>query len=122
MDSSTFIVAIITALSALLVSLVLTIVFVLATRRRLRRQLEAEGRIEQQRRLELEAISIRFGMATQAARAGVYELLHPPEYPVVLYRLHASIWWGAMLLSAGILYCYRFAPSRVARKNAGPTG
>jgi hypothetical protein len=52
--------------------------------------------------------------------AGVYEFIHPPMYPVVLYRLHASIWWGAMLLCAGIAYCYRFAPSRMARTNAGP--
>jgi hypothetical protein len=51
--------------------------------------------------------------------AGLYELIHPPQYPVVLHQLHASIWWGAMLLCAGIVYCYRFSPSRVARGNAG---
>jgi hypothetical protein len=51
--------------------------------------------------------------------AGLYELIHPPQYPVVLHQLHASIWWGGMLLSAGIVYCYRFSPSRVARGNAG---
>ena len=51
--------------------------------------------------------------------AGLYELMYPPEYPVVLYRLHASIWWGALLLCAGIVYCYRFAPGRVAGENAG---
>jgi hypothetical protein len=54
--------------------------------------------------------------------AGMYELVHPPEYPVVLYRLHASVWWGAILLCAGIVYCYRFRPKRAARANAGPTG
>ena len=52
--------------------------------------------------------------------AGVYELVNPPAYPVVLFRLHASVWWGAILLCAGIVYCYRFAPSRVARRNASP--
>jgi uncharacterized BrkB/YihY/UPF0761 family membrane protein len=53
--------------------------------------------------------------------AGMYELMHPPEHPVVLYRLHASVWWGAILLCVGIVYCYRFAPNRAARANAGPT-
>jgi hypothetical protein len=51
---------------------------------------------------------------------GVYEFVNPPAYAVVLYRLPASIWWGAMLLCAGIAYCYRFAPSLVARRNASP--
>ena len=44
--------------------------------------------------------------------AGLYEFLHPPEYPVVLYHLHASTWWGAILLAIGIVYCYYFAPGR----------
>lgn len=44
--------------------------------------------------------------------AGLYDLIHPPEFPVVLYRLHASIWWGALLLVAGISYCIRYAPGR----------
>lgn len=69
---------------ALFVSLILTIVFVLAARRRLKRQLEAEARVEQQRRAELETISIRFGMATQAARAGVYEL----------HENGRKVWWS----------------------------
>lgn len=43
--------------------------------------------------------------------AGIYELSHPPEY--VLHQLHASIWWGALLLAAGAFYCIRFAPSRM---------
>jgi PAS domain S-box-containing protein len=69
---------------ALFVSLILTILFVLATRRRLKRKLEAEARVEQQRRAELETISIRFGMATQAARAGVYEL----------HENGRKVWWS----------------------------
>ena len=44
--------------------------------------------------------------------AGLYELAHPPEYPVVLYNLHASTWWGAILLIVGVVYCYYFAPGR----------
>lgn len=44
--------------------------------------------------------------------AGLYELVHPPEHPVVLYNLHASIWWGALLLALGVFYCMRFGPAR----------
>src|SRR5438067_476801 len=58
---------------ALLISGMLTVVFVLATRRRLRRQLEADAAIERRRRAELETVEIRFRVATRAARAGVYE-------------------------------------------------
>src|SRR6266850_1284844 len=46
----------------------------LATRRRLKARMEADIAKERQRRAELETISIRFGIATRAARAGVYEL------------------------------------------------
>lgn len=42
--------------------------------------------------------------------AGIYEFAHPPQNPVVLYHLHASIWWGAALFVLGIFYCWRFAP------------
>jgi PAS domain S-box-containing protein len=59
---------------ALFSSLILTIIFVLATRRRLKQQIDADAAVERRRRAELETISVRFGMATRAARAGVYEL------------------------------------------------
>jgi hypothetical protein len=45
--------------------------------------------------------------------SGVYELIRSPAFPVVLYQLHASIWWGAVLFIAGGLYCVRFYPGRV---------
>jgi hypothetical protein len=48
---------------------------------------------------------------------GFYELVNPPEYRVVLYELHANIWWGGVLFLAGILYCYRFAPARVGKRS-----
>ncbi|HXT72220.1 MAG TPA: hypothetical protein VN785_00045 [Candidatus Angelobacter sp.] len=48
--------------------------------------------------------------------AGIYESVHPPENPVVLFRLHASIWWGALLLILGVFYCYRFLPRGASRK------
>ena len=44
--------------------------------------------------------------------AGVYELANPPELRVVLYNLHASIWWGAILAILGVVYCYHFSPWR----------
>jgi len=56
-------------------------------------------------------ISLLFNGALILA-AGLYELVHPPEFRVELYSLHAGIWWGAMLLLLGVVYCYHFAPGR----------
>ncbi len=47
---------------------------------------------------------------------GVYELAHPPLFPPVLFQLHASIWWGALLTVLGAFYCWHFVPSRAANK------
>lgn len=45
--------------------------------------------------------------------AGVYQLLSPPtSSAVVLFNLHANVWWGALLLAIGLIYCFRFAPKR----------
>ena len=44
--------------------------------------------------------------------AGVWEVFHPPENPVVLFHLHANVWWGAALLLFGLIYCFKFAPRR----------
>jgi FtsH-binding integral membrane protein len=44
--------------------------------------------------------------------AGVYDLVSPPEHPVVLAKLHAGIWWGALLVLLGALYSVRFSPKR----------
>jgi len=45
--------------------------------------------------------------------AGIYQLLVPPVNPgIVLYQLHANVWWGAVLLALGLVYCIRFRPSR----------
>jgi signal transduction histidine kinase len=60
--------------AALIISTGLTIWFVSATRRRLKARMESDISKERQRRAELETISVRFGIATRAARAGVYEL------------------------------------------------
>lgn len=45
--------------------------------------------------------------------AGIYQLVNPPENPgIVLYNLHASVWWGALLLVFGLIYSFRFKPGR----------
>lgn len=45
---------------------------------------------------------------------GLYHLVSPPplEHRVVLYELHADIWWGALLTVVGLLYSIKFRPSR----------
>lgn len=44
--------------------------------------------------------------------AGIYEVVHPPLYPVVLFQYHANVWWGAVLLFFGIVYTVKFRPKR----------
>ena len=46
--------------------------------------------------------------------AGLGELVYPPPNPVVLFRLHANVWWGAVLFLLGILYSVRFSPRRAS--------
>jgi FtsH-binding integral membrane protein len=48
--------------------------------------------------------------------AGLYEFAHPPVNRVVLYHLHASVWWGAILFLMGVFYCYRFSPRKDSRE------
>jgi hypothetical protein len=43
--------------------------------------------------------------------AGIYQLLNPPaEITIVLYSLHANVWWGAILFVIGLVYCLYFRP------------
>ena len=44
--------------------------------------------------------------------AGVYELISPPEHPVVLADLHAGVWWGALLIILGAIYTIKFSPRK----------
>ena len=44
--------------------------------------------------------------------SGIYELIYPPAAPVVLFHLHAAIWWGGLLAAIGAFYCLHFAPSK----------
>lgn len=50
---------------------------------------------------------------------GIYELMSPPEHPVVLSALHANIWWGGVLLILGLFFSFRFSPVRERRRAAG---
>jgi len=45
--------------------------------------------------------------------AGIYQLVDPPENPgVVLFDLHANVWWGAILFVLGAFYTIHFRPRR----------
>jgi hypothetical protein len=44
--------------------------------------------------------------------SGIYELIRPPGAPVVLFHLHAGVWWGALLAAIGAFYCIHFAPGK----------
>jgi hypothetical protein len=46
--------------------------------------------------------------------AGIWEVFNPPANPVVLFQLHASVWWGAILSIFGLIYCVKFAPGRAS--------
>ena len=50
---------------------------------------------------------------------GIYELVSPPEHQVVLYNLHANVWWGAVLLILGLFFSFRFSPARERSRLAG---
>ncbi len=50
---------------------------------------------------------------------GIYEALHPPAEKVVLYNLHANIWWGAVLAILGLFFSLRFSPARERARMAG---
>ena len=44
---------------------------------------------------------------------GIWELSHPLAHPPMLNSLHASIWWGGMMLVAGLAYTIHFWPRRL---------
>lgn len=45
--------------------------------------------------------------------AGIYQLLNPPaETTIVLYNLHANVWWGAILFVVGLIYTIAARPGR----------
>ncbi|MDX2154394.1 MAG: hypothetical protein SFV54_26875 [Bryobacteraceae bacterium] len=44
--------------------------------------------------------------------SGIYYLSHPLPHPVVLSEYRADLWWGALLLGLGVLYCVKFPPGK----------
>jgi hypothetical protein len=44
--------------------------------------------------------------------AGIYYWIVPPANPVVLYKLHAGVWWGAGLFVLGLVYVLKFRPRK----------
>jgi hypothetical protein len=50
---------------------------------------------------------------------GIYELISPPANQVVLYDLHANVWWGAVLLILGLFFCVRHSPAKERARLAG---
>ena len=50
---------------------------------------------------------------------GIYEIAHPPVNRVVLFDLHANVWWGAVLLISGLFFCLRFSPARERARMEG---
>jgi hypothetical protein len=45
--------------------------------------------------------------------AGIYELFNPSfGAGVVLQQLHASVWWGALLIIIGLIYLIKFKPGK----------
>jgi hypothetical protein len=43
---------------------------------------------------------------------GLYEVVSGNLAPVVLNQLHASLWWGTLMLLLGLFYAIRFRPGR----------
>ena len=48
--------------------------------------------------------------------AGLYQFGHAPLHPVVLYSLHANVWWGAVLAAVGLIFCLGHSPWRHKKK------
>ena len=51
---------------------------------------------------------------------GIYELMSPPADQVVLYNLHANVWWGAVLLVLGLFFSSVFPPRGNAHEWQAP--
>ncbi len=52
---------------------------------------------------------------------GIYEIISPPANKVVLYNLHANVWWGGFLLLVGLFFSLRFSPARERARMAQKT-
>lgn len=48
--------------------------------------------------------------------AGLYDwFLSSAPVHTVLYQVHASVWWGAVLLVFGLIYCIKFWPRKQSK-------
>ena len=47
--------------------------------------------------------------------AGIGQLINPPAVHVVLYNLHANVWWGALLFVVGVFYTIHFRPRKTVQ-------
>jgi hypothetical protein len=47
--------------------------------------------------------------------AGIWDVFSPPVPAVVLNKLHAGVWWGALLVGIGVVYCVKFRPGTEKR-------
>ena len=43
---------------------------------------------------------------------GLFEFIFPPVHRPVLAELHATLWWGIVLLVIGLSYLIRFYPRK----------
>ena len=43
---------------------------------------------------------------------GIFELVTNQHANVVLWNLHAPVWWGGLMLLLGLLYAIKFRPGR----------
>ena len=50
---------------------------------------------------------------------GIYEIMSPPATKVVLYELHANVWWGAVLLVSGLFFGIHFSPANERKRMDG---
>jgi hypothetical protein len=48
---------------------------------------------------------------------GIYEIIHPPQQQVVLFHLHANVWWGGVLLILGAIYGLHYSPLRQGKRD-----
>jgi len=45
--------------------------------------------------------------------AGIYQLINPPANPgVVLFHLHANVWWGSRITHIRFSLCFKFASKK----------
>ena len=52
--------------------------------------------------------------------AGIYQFFNPPAQRTVLFELHSGIWWGALMLIAGIAYTVVFRPAKNSAAKKSP--